>query len=563
MSLCDRMNQGPPIRIHSWLMANQPVACFRKSAIFGTELPTMNPVFNYGTDRLTIAKVIALEKGVLDGKLDATALEKIRSSQGHVARIVEEQTTVYGVNTGFGILAHTKISDTDTRLLQHKILQSHSVGVGAPIPVEVARLMLITKIHALSQGYSGVQVETLERMIWHLEQSVTPVVPEKGSVGASGDLAPLAHLFLPLIGQGEVWYKGVKYRSQEVLDRFGMKPIQLGPKEGLALINGTQFILSFAVKAVQRMHNCLEAADIIGAMSLEALTGTKAPFDARLHDLRPYAGSRLVAQRLMLLLDRSDIMQSHIDCGRVQDPYSLRCMPQVHGASRNAWLHLKELTEIELNAVTDNPIIFSEADTISGGNFHGQPLALPLDYACFAAAEIGNISDRRCYLLLEGKWGLPLLLMKNVGLNSGFMIPQYTTAALVSENKTLCFPASADSIPTSLGQEDHVSMGSISGRKLNQVLDNLEYILAIELMSACQAIEFRRPLKSSAILEFAHSYVREQVSFAEEDRIFADDILKIKTCVGDFSFVDRVSAFARQEGIYLNENFSGFDTGAI
>jgi histidine ammonia-lyase len=337
-----------------------------------------------------------------------------------------------------------------------------------------------------------------------------------------------------------------------------MKPITLGPKEGLALINGTQFILSYAIRAVKRMHNCLEAADIIGAMSLEALTGTKAPFDDRLHRLRPYAGNRLVAQRLQLLLQDSQIMQSHVDCGRVQDPYSLRCMPQVHGASRNAWLHLKELTEIEANAVTDNPIVFGEDDTISGGNFHGQPLALPLDYACFAASEIGNISDRRCYLLLEGKWGLPMLLMNDVGLNSGFMIPQYTTAALVTENKTLCFPSSADSIPTSLGQEDHVSMGSISGRKLNRVLDNLEYILAIELLSACQAIEFRRPLKSSAILEYAHDVVREKVSFAEEDRIFAEDINAINGIIGDFSFVDRVTAFAGEKGLALNNGFEQF-----
>jgi histidine ammonia-lyase len=306
------------------------------------------------------------------------------------------------------------------------------------------------------------------------------------------------------------------------------------------------------------MHNALEAADIIGAMSLEALTGTKAPFDPRLHELRPFEGNKLVAQRLRLLLHDSSIMQSHIDCGRVQDPYSLRCMPQVHGASRNAWLHLKQLTEIELNSVTDNPIILDENNTISGGNFHGQPLALPLDYASFAAAEIGNISDRRCYLLLEGKWGLPLLLMNNVGLNSGFMLPQYTTAALVSENKTLCFPASADSIPTSLGQEDHVSMGSISGRKLNQVLDNLDYILAIELMSACQAIEFRRPLNSSEILEFAHGYVRQFVEFAKEDRIFAEDIEKIRSIISDGSFVKKINEFAKERNISLNDGFESF-----
>jgi histidine ammonia-lyase len=264
-----------------------------------------------------------------------------------------------------------------------------------------------------------------------------------------------------------------------------------------------------------------------------------------------------VAQRLRHLLHDSAIMQSHVDCGRVQDPYSLRCMPQVHGASRNAWLHLRELTDIELNAVTDNPIILGEGDTISGGNFHGQPLALPLDYACMAAAEVGNISDRRCYLLLEGKWGLPLLLMSNVGLNSGFMIPQYTTAALVTENKTLCFPASVDSIPTSLGQEDHVSMGSISGRKLSQVLDNLEYILAIELMSACQAIEFRRPLKSSTILEAAHEFVRGFVGFAREDRIFAEDIRQLQAIVHNFSFVQHCDAIATGQQVRLNAGFEG------
>src|SRR5579859_6824408 len=513
--------------------------------------------FHYGSDVLGVGLVAGLAEGSIRGSFSASAEKRIRASQAQVAAIVSRQQTVYGINTGFGILAHTKISEEDTRILQHKILQSHSVGVGEPVPAEIARIMLITKIHALARVYSGVQWETLQRLHWHLEEDVIPVVPEKGSVGASGDLAPLSHLCLPLIGLGEVLYRGDRRPAREVLDQYGMSPLQLGPKEGLALINGTQFILAYAVKGVQRLHYCLEAADIIGAMSLEALTGTKAPFDERLHRLRPYAGNSLVAQRLRLLLGNSEIMQSHVDCGRVQDPYSLRCMPQVHGASRNAWQHLRQLTEIELNSVTDNPIILEEGDTISGGNFHGQPLALPLDYACLAAAEIGNISDRRCYLLLEGKWGLPLLLMRNVGLNSGFMIPQYTTAALVTENKTLCFPASADSIPTSLGQEDHVSMGSISGRKLSQVLDNLELILAIELMSACQAIEFRRPLQSSGILEAAHDYVRNFVGFASEDRIFAEDIRQLHRIIHDFSFVKYCNGFARDKGIALN---GGFET---
>jgi len=518
----------------------------------------MSRAFFYGKDKLTVQTAVSLAGGELPGILNPETKEKINTSQHHVQEMVNAGKTVYGVTTGFGILANTKISEEDAATLQYKILQSHSVGVGSPIPVEIAKLMLITKVHALSQGYSGVQLSTIERILWHIENNVIPVVPEKGSVGASGDLAPLAHLFLPLIGLGEVFYNGVKHQSHEILSKFNLSPIKLGPKEGLALINGTQFILAFAIKAVQRLHNCLEAADIIGAMSLEALTGTKAPFDDRLHRLRPFVGNRLVAQRLRLILSQSAIMQSHIDCGRVQDPYSLRCMPQVHGASRNAWLHLKQLTETEANAVTDNPIVFGEDDTISGGNFHGQPLALPLDYACFAAAEIGNIADRRCYLLLEGKWGLPMLLMNNVGLNSGFMIPQYTTAALVTENKTLCFPSSADSIPTSLGQEDHVSMGSISGRKLNSILDNLEYILAIELLCACQAIEFRRPLKSSSILEFAHDYVRRFAGFAEEDRIFANDIDAIKKIISDFSFVKNVNEFAYSNNIQLNKEFEEF-----
>ncbi len=514
--------------------------------------------FQYGTGTLTVEGAIAIAAGKIKGVIGEEATRKIKASHDAVLQIVSANKTVYGVNTGFGILANTAISAADTATLQYKILQSHSVGVGDPVSPEIAKIMLITKVHALAQGYSGVQLSTLERIIWHITNDVIPVVPEKGSVGASGDLAPLAHLFLPLIGLGEVYYRGERYKAQEILRKFELSPIMLGPKEGLALINGTQFILSFAVKAVQRMQNCLEAADIIGAMTLEALTGTKAPFDERLHELRPYAGNKLVAQRLLLLLHDSEIMKSHVDCGRVQDPYSLRCMPQVHGASRNAWRHLKDMTAIELNAVTDNPIILGAADSISGGNFHGQPLALPLDYACFAAAELGNISDRRCYLLLEGKWGLPMLLMKDVGLNSGFMIPQYTTAALVSENKTLCFPSSADSIPTSLGQEDHVSMGSISGRKLNRVLDNLEYILAIELLSACQAIEFRRPHKSSEILEFAHDYVRDFVSFAEEDRIFAEDINKVAGLIKDFSFVKKVNVFAEGQGIRLNRGFEEY-----
>jgi histidine ammonia-lyase len=518
----------------------------------------MVTAFHYGSDNLTPATVIGLAEGSLRGVIPADTMTRILRSRDDVGEIVSRKKTVYGINTGFGILSNTQISSEDTQTLQHKILQSHSVGVGRPISPFLSKIMMITKVQSLAQGYSGIQPETLERICWFIDQDICPLVPEKGSVGASGDLAPLAHLFLPLIGLGEVWVKGKVLKSADLLAENGLHPLQLGPKEGLALINGTQFILAYAIANLQRMHYCLESADLIGAMSLEALTGTNAPFDERLHKLRPFVGNQLVAQRLRKLLSGSEIMKSHVDCGRVQDPYSLRCMPQVHGASRNAWLHLRELTMIEMNSVTDNPLIFSADDTISGGNFHGQPLAIPLDYATIAASEIGNISDRRSYLLLEGKWGLPMLLMKDVGLNSGFMIPQYTTAALVTENKTLCFPASADSIPTSLGQEDHVSMGSISGRKLEMVLENLEYILAIELMTACQAIEFRRPLRSSSILEHAHEFVRQQVSFASEDRIFADDIRKIKSMIESFSFIKEADSFALSQGAELNKGYEIF-----
>ena len=358
------------------------------------------------------------------------------------------------------------ISTEDTATLQYNILKSHSVGVGKPIPKEIAKLMLILKIQALSQGFSGIALSTLQRIQWHIEQDIIPIVPEKGSVGASGDLAPLAHLFLPSIGLGKVWYKGQIVATNLVFQKEGMKSITLGAKEGLALINGTQFIAAFAVKVVEKLHACLSQADIIGTMMLEGLLGSASPFLNELHQLRPYKGNRHVAQRISHLLTDSSIVTSHANCDRVQDPYSLRCMPQVHGASRTSWLHLKELLEIELNSVTDNPVIINEALSISGGNFHGQPLAIPLDYACIAASELGNISDRRIYLSLMGvAKGVPKLLMQKAGLNSAFMMLQYTTAALASENKGLCFPASADSIPTSLGQEDHVSMGSISGQK--------------------------------------------------------------------------------------------------
>ncbi|GMN06240.1 histidine ammonia-lyase [Croceitalea sp. MTPC5] len=481
--------------------------------------------FLWGEDHLTARKAILIGKGTLKAVLSNTTKKKVQKSAQAVATIVEKGQPVYGINTGFGPLCTTKISKEETKLLQTNILQSHSVGVGEPIAEDIAKLMLILKVHALAKGFSGIRLETLERIIWHIEHHVIPVVPSQGSVGASGDLAPLSHLFLPLLGLGKVSYKGKTITTANLFTQMDLKPLALGAKEGLALINGTQFIAAHAVKVVAKLRNCLKHADVVAAMMLEGLQGSMKPFYEELHNQRPFKGNQHVAARIRTLLKGSEILEAHIDCERVQDPYSLRCIPQVHGASRNAWLHLKELLEIELNSVTDNPIIINEELTISGGNFHGQPLAMALDYATVAAAELGNISDRRIYLALEGNSpGVPKLLMENTGINSGYMILQYTTAALASENKSLCFPASADSIPTSLGQEDHVSMGSISGRKALQVLNNIEKILAIELLTAAQAFEFRKPLKSGMLLDEIHQYLRTKVPFAAKDRVFSDDI---------------------------------------
>lgn len=478
----------------------------------------------YGVDHWSTSDVIQILRGKTSANLSEEAKKQITNSTQNVQSIINSGLTVYGINTGFGPLCDTRISKEDTRKLQENLLISHAVGVGNPIAKDISKLMLITKAHALAKGYSGVTLEIVERILLMVEKDIIPVVPEQGSVGASGDLAPLSHLFLPLIGEGKVWEGNSIISTKEAFEKHDLKPIHLSAKEGLGLINGTQFILSHALIGLDKFEYLLDLADVIGAMTVDAYQGSAKPFEEELHKIRPFAGTQLVAERLRKILADSKITFSHPDCGRVQDPYSVRCMPQVHGASRNAFFHLREMVEIELNSVTDNPIVVSDKEAISGGNFHGQPLAMVLDYATLAASELGNISDRRSYLLLEGKFGLPKLLTERAGLNSGFMIPQYTAAALVTENKTLCFPASADSIPTSLGQEDHVSMGSISGRKFNQVLGNLEKILAIELMYACQGLEFRRPLKSSPIIEEVFDLVRTKVTKLEDDRLIGEDM---------------------------------------
>jgi len=493
--------------------------------------------FSFGEEKLTLKKVFEIAQGKRKGILIPEVVEGIQKSNAIVQQVIRSGKTVYGINTGFGPLCDTLISENETQTLQKNLLLTHAVGVGKPIEPLLSKIMMICKVHALCQGYSGIRLAVIERILYCIEQELLPVVPEQGSVGASGDLAPLSHLFLPLLGEGEFWEKDCIVPAKKILDQHQLQPLVLEAKEGLALINGTQFILAHAVLGLQKMKYLLDLADVSGAMSLEGFQGSAAPFKVGLHQIRPFKGSLKVAERMRMLLEGSENLDAHKDCDRVQDPYSIRCIPQVHGASRNAYKHLKKLTTIELNSVTDNPIILSESEIISGGNFHGQPLAMALDYASIAASELGNIADRRCYLLLEGKYGLPRLLTEKGGLNSGFMIPQYTTAALVTENKSLCFPPSADSVPTSLGQEDHVSMGSISGRKFNQILGNLEKILAIELMYAAQALEFRGSLQCSKLIQKNHQLIRTKVPKLEEDRLLKDDIQNLVDLVHNQTFI--------------------------
>ncbi|KRO90334.1 MAG: histidine ammonia-lyase [Bacteroidetes bacterium] len=493
--------------------------------------------FKYGIDKLTVSKIIAIAQGKMQAELTIQSIQTIKECRAKVEKMANGLKGFYGINTGFGPLCDVQITPVETSILQNNLLLTHAVGVGKNIDKQLSKIMMICKVHALCQGFSGVRLALIERIIYFIEHDLLPTVPEQGSVGASGDLAPLSHLFLPLIGEGEFWINEDIFPAKEVLAKHQLEIIQLEAKEGLGLINGTQFILAHTITGLIKMEYLLDLADVSGAMSIEGYKGSSAPFREELHEIRPFKGCIKVAERMRNLFKDSQNIASHENCERVQDPYSMRCIPQVHGASRNAYSHLLELAEIEMNSVTDNPIILSDSEAISGGNFHGQPLAMALDYCSIAASELGNIADRRCYLLLEGKYNLPRLLTKEGGLNSGFMIPQYTTAALVTENKSLCFPPSADSIPTGLGQEDHVSMGSISGRQFNQILENLEKIIAIELMYAAQALEFRRPNTFSKIIEKNHNIIRREVKKLENDRLLKDDIKKMIQMVENKKFI--------------------------
>jgi histidine ammonia-lyase len=458
--------------------------------------------------------------------LSAESIDLISICRDYLDRKLENNTSpIYGITTGFGSLHKKTISKDQLNKLQENLVMSHACGTGNAVREEIVRLMLLLKIHALSLGNSGVQVSTIQRMIDFFNEGIYPVVFEQGSLGASGDLAPLAHLVLPLIGLGQVIYKGKLTDTKEILDKFGWSPVMLKSKEGLALLNGTQFMSAYGVYAIMIAERLSTFADIASAISLDAYDGRPDPFFECVHRIRPHKGQIETAATFRKLLEGSQLISRKK--AHVQDPYSFRCIPQVHGASKDAIHYAKSVICTEINSVTDNPTIFPEEDLIvSGGNFHGQPLALVFDYLAIALAELGSISERRVYRLIAGQRDLPEFLVANPGLNSGFMIPQYTAASIVSQNKQFCTPSSIDSIPSSNEQEDHVSMGANGATKLLRVAENLERVLAIELFTAIQALEFRRPLKSSEALEELVKAYRKTVPFINDDKVMYTEIEK-------------------------------------
>jgi histidine ammonia-lyase len=460
----------------------------------------------------------------LDLELSDRSVELVRKCRAYLdQRLAVTDEPLYGINTGFGSLHDRLISHEDLGILQRNLVLSHACGQGEEIPREITRLMLFLKIQSLAYGNSGIQLSTLQRLVEFFNHGVTPVIYEYGSLGASGDLAPLAHLSLPLIGEGEVYHQGKRKTSREVLRVLGMEPLTLASKEGLALLNGTQFMSAFGVHCCLRVFKLSRLADVIAALSLDAFDGRIEPFHPLVQEIRPYQGQIRTARRIRNLLEGSQLINRPKK--HVQDPYSFRCIPQVHGATKDSVNYVAYVFKNEINSVTDNPTIFPDDDLIiSAGNFHGQPLALALDNLSIAMSELGNISERRTYQLVSGHRGLPPFLVARPGLNSGFMIPQYTAAAMVSRNKQLSTPASVDSIESSAGQEDHVSMGANAAIKCHLVLLNLERILAIELFNAAQALDFRRPFSTSPYLEKFYSHYRERVKFVDDDRILYPDM---------------------------------------
>ena len=486
-----------------------------------------------GPDGLTLEDLVVIARCGRNVKLAKDSEKKIRRARTLIDQWVAEEKTIYGITTGFGALSDVAISRKDTRQLQKNILMSHAAGVGDPLDEETVRAIMALRIKDMAKGHSGIRLDTVEHLIALLNWGVCPVVPAQGSVGASGDLAPLAHLALVLLGLGEAFYKGQRMTGKQVLSKCGLKPIQLEAGEGLALVNGTQVMTAIGALALCDALMLSKMTDLAAAMSLEVLMGSRTEFNARIHRVRPHPVQAAAADNMGRITCNSEIITSHEDCSRIQDAYTLRCSPQVHGATKDAIQYSLNVIETEMNSATNNPLIYAESDDfLLGGNFHGQPVALAMDFLSMAVAELANISERRIERLVNPMLsGLPAFLVGDGGLNSGFMIAQYTAAALVSENKVLCHPASVDSIPTSANKEDHVSMGTISARQCREIVDNAENVIAIELLCAAQALDLFTNLKPGEGTLLAYKVIRDSVPNLETDRILAADIEAVKTLI--------------------------------
>jgi histidine ammonia-lyase len=484
-------------------------------------------------DTLRLEEIAQIARGDAQVALTPAAAARVEESRGLVDRIAGGDVPAYGINTGFGTLAEVRIDRKDLRELQRNLILSHAAGVGAPLPIPEARALLLLRCNVLAKGHSGIRPQTLALALEMLNRGVVPVVPERGSVGASGDLAPLAHLALVFIGEGEAFFEGQRQKGRDALEKAGLSPVVLEAKEGLALVNGTQAMCAVGTLAQLQGEALAELADLAGAMTLEGLLGSHKPFIPEIHDARPHVGQRAVAAHLRALLAASELVESHADCAKVQDPYSLRCMPQVHGAARDGIAFSRRMLEVEVNSATDNPLVFpGSGRVVSGGNFHGQPISLGLDVLAISLTHLATISERRMEQLVNPALsGLPPFLTQRSGLNSGFMIAQVTSAALVAESRILAHPASVDSIPSSAGREDHVSMGMTAALKARQVADFLASCLAIEILAAAQALDFRRPLRAGKGPQAAWDLVRSRVPHMDRDRELHLDIAQVRALV--------------------------------
>jgi histidine ammonia-lyase len=495
-----------------------------------------------GFDNMTVENLVAIAREGAGVRLTKASEKRIIKTRKLIEKLVEEEKAIYGVTTGFGALSDVTIPKKDSGQLQTNILMSHSAGVGTPLEEEIVRATMALRIKDLARGHSGIRLETVLQLIRLLNASIYPVVPEKGSVGASGDLVPLAHLSLVLLGMGEAFYEGKRLPGKEALKICGMEPIRLEAAEGLALVNGTQVMTAIGGLAVYDSLRLSKMIDISAAMSLEVLMGSKTEFDPRIHQLRPHPGQAVAANNMDRITKNSEIITSHKDCGRIQDAYTLRCSPQVHGASKDVIEYALNVVKIEMNSSTGNPLIFPETqEFLLGGNFHGQPVALAMDFLCMAIAELANISERRIERLVNPKLsGLPAFLVSDGGLNSGFMLAQYTAASLVSENKVLCHPACVDSIPTSANKEDHVSMGTISARKCREIIKNTEYVIAIELLCGAQAMDLFTNMKPGDGTLAAYNVIRGTVSHLDNDRVLSKDIEAVKSLMRSGKIIEAV-----------------------